>query len=113
MSRAEAGAPVSGAGPEPSATFLAGLDELVAALGGRATARQMVEALADGAHRDDFAVLRSALRKLYPELGGGLPTAQQLGYTLRSLSGRVAGGRTVVQARKNTRGVSWAVRRAG
>jgi hypothetical protein len=56
------------------------------------------------ARRDDFGVLRSALRQLYPELEGGLPTARQLGYTLRSLSGRVAVGRTIVQAKKNTRG---------
>ena len=72
-----------------------------------------MRSLADDAHRDGFGALRSALCQLYPVLGGGLPTAQPLGYTLRSLNGRVAGGRTVVQAREHTRGVSWAVRRAG
>ena len=110
MSRAEPGASESGAGSEALAAFLGGLEELLASLGGQATARRVVAALADEANRDAFGALRSALRQLYPELEGGLPTARQLGYTLRSLSGRVAAGRTIVQAKKNTRGVTWAVR---
>ncbi len=32
---------------------------------------------------------------------------------LRSFRGRDLGGRRIVQARKNTRGVTWAVRKAG
>ncbi len=106
MTRSDLGAPGSGAEPEVLEAFVVSLAELLAALGGQATIRRMVEALADEAHREAFGVLRSALRQLYPELGGGLPTAQQLGHTLRSLSGRAIGGRMVVQARKNTRGVT-------
>ncbi len=113
VSRSELGAPGSGAVPDPRAAFLAGLEELLAALGGQATTRQMVDALSDEADREAFGVLRGALRQLYPELGGGLPTSRQLGYTLRSLSGREIGGRRIVQARKNTRGVTWAVRKTG
>ncbi len=113
VTRSALGAPAASAELEVPATFMDGLEELLASLGGQATTRQMAEALADEANRDAFGVLRSALRQLHPELADGLPTAQQLGYTLRSLSGREAGGRRIVQVRKSTRGVTWAVRKTG
>ncbi len=113
MSRSQPGAPEAGAESETSTAFARGVEELLAALGGRATARQMVEALTEEGKREAFGVLRAALRRLYPELGGGLPTARQLGYTLRSFRGREVGGRRIVQARKNTRGVTWSVRKTG
>ncbi len=113
MSRSQPGATDAGTEPETAAAFARGVEELLAALGGRATARQMADALGSEGNREAFGVLRAALRRLFPELGGGLPTARQLGYTLRSFRDRDLGGRRIVQARKNTRGVTWAVRRAG
>ena len=75
--------------PEVLPAFVAGLEELLAALGGRATAREMAAALAAGENRHRFGALRSALGQLLPHLGGGAP---------------------IVHAERNPGGVTWAVR---
>ncbi len=91
--------------------LLDGIDELVAALGGPATARQMVQTLAAEENRDRFDRLRSALRQLFPEAEDGLPTPRQLGYALRSCRRRRGGERAVVGAGRSPGGMTWAVRR--
>ena len=109
----------SGASPAPRRAdagvlelFVEGLDELLADLGGQATAREMVAALAADAEGRRFGSLRSALGRLFPRLSGGLPTPRELGYKLRAFADRPAGGRTIVHARKSSPGVTWAVRSA-
>jgi hypothetical protein len=93
------------------AALLEGLEELFADLGGEATARAMVAALGAEANRDRFQALRTALRELFPRLKPGeVPTARQLGYKLRAYTGRIVDGRSVVQAKKSTKGVTWALR---
>ncbi len=93
--------------------LLEGLEELFADLGGGATARAMVAALAAEENRDRFTALRATLCELFPRRKTGeLPTARELGYRLRSYTGRIVDGRSVVQVKKSTKGVTWGLRRS-
>ncbi len=60
MSRSGPGAPGSGVEPEASAAFARGMEELLAALGGQATARRMIDALAQQPTGRLSGVLRAA-----------------------------------------------------
>ncbi len=93
-----------------AAALFASLEELLAALGGRATARQMVAALTAAENGGRFALLRAALGALLPQVGNGLPTVRQLGYVLRSRRRHTAGGRSLVATGRSAGGVRWAIR---
>ncbi len=97
-------------GVEALEPFVDGLEELLAELGGQATARRMAAALGAEDNRQRFAALRTALRQLSPGTGAGPPTARQLGYALRACHGRTAGGRTIVQTKNSTRGATWSLK---
>ncbi len=84
------------------------LAEALADLDGQATARCLLEHLA--AHRERFETLRGALADLFPSLAAGdLPTAVALGNKLRTVRGRVLGGRRLREASRDFRGVRWHV----
>ena len=103
--------------------LLEGLDELLAAHGGPATVHQILELLDAGAERrfagaaaqsspvaPGFETLRTALVEAFPRLKAGeLPTPVQLGRKLRSLRGRVIGGRCAVPLEKTRKGMLWAI----
>ncbi len=94
------------------AAFLEGLEELFGELGGEATAREMVEALSAEGNQDRFVGLRSVLRELFPRhKSGDLPTTSQLGFKLRSFTGRLVDGRCVTQTKKSSKGATWALRK--
>ncbi len=90
--------------------LLASLEEVLHALGGAATARQLTRALqTDSARYPAFA---AAFRGLFPDLRPGDREAiTRLGYRLRALKGRVLGGRVLTEARRTRDGVTWAIQR--
>ncbi len=92
-----------------AANLVRGLGELLAEVGGAATAGEILRYL-DGAKAEpQFASLCAALEELYPRLRpGDLPTTVQLGNKLRSLRGRNFGGR-FVRGRKTRQGMVWSV----
>ncbi len=88
-----------------------GLAQLLAGLGGVATAREIVARLAAAPAR--HRLLRSALAELFPRLKDGeLPRPTQLAGKLRAYRGRMARGASIEQHSKSYQGARWTVRRA-
>ena len=85
-----------------------GLGEMLQALGGVASSKEILDALATGANVN----LRSSLAALFPTLDAEeLPTPAQLSAKLSSLRDRIAGGAWIEQGARNYKGVRWRVRR--
>ncbi len=92
--------------------LIAGFDELLADLGGSATAREIVGHLAQAETQDRYTALRGVLAELFPRLKKGeLPTAAKLAFKLRTFRGRVVAGASIDRGAKSHRGVSWTVRK--
>ncbi len=92
--------------------LIAGFDELLADLGGSATAREIVGRLAQAETQDRYKTLRGVLAELFPRLKKGeLPTASKLAFKLRTFRGRVVAGASIDRGAKSHRGVSWTVRK--
>ncbi len=92
------------------AGLVRGLEELLAELGGAATARCLVLALAEPGNAERFTALRAVLEELFPRLKAGeLPTPAQLGFKLRSLRGRVIDGASI-RGKKTNAGIVWRVK---
>ncbi len=88
--------------------LLDGLAELLATLGGRATARRILQELetAPAIHEK----LRAAIEDVFGRLKAGeLPTPAQFGRKLRTLRGRILGGLHLAQGSRTRRGVAWTV----
>ncbi len=96
--------------PAVAGELLEGLEEVLTALGGAGTARQITAAVA--AEPERFADLAAAFERLFPDLEPGDPAlAVALGYRLRHLKRRPAGGRVLIQTRRTRDGAVWAVDR--
>ena len=92
--------------------LLQGLDELLSARGEPATVHQVLESLDTADGRARFDTLGTALAEAFPRLKAGeLPTPVQLGRKLRSLRGRVVGGRRLAPLEKTRQGLLWTVER--
>ncbi len=90
--------------------LLAGLEHILGALGGAATARRIVRTLAAESAR--FPDLAAACERLMPEIDPAEPgAAAVLGYRLRNLKGRVLDGRVLLESRRTRDGIAWTVRR--
>ncbi len=91
------------------AGLVRGLEELLTELGGAATTRRIVLALAEPEKARRFTALRGVLEELFPRLqAGDLPTPTQLGFKLRSLRGRVIDGASI-EGRKTNAGIVWKI----
>ena len=95
-------------------SLVLGLEDLLAELGGVATAKEILTHLASEGNAFRFEGLRSALEDLFPRLATGeLPTPVQLGMKLRKVHGRVVEGAAIVQAPRSPKGARWTVQRRG
>ncbi len=99
--------------------LLDGLGELLEALGGAASSREILSELARPPRGGEepaagrYQTLRSALAELFPTLDAeALPTPAQLSARLRSLRGRGAGGARIERGARGYSGVRWSIRRA-
>ena len=93
-----------------AADLLAGIESLLESLGGSATARRMVAALA--AEPERYPELAASLPHWIPDLDPAEPgAAAALGLCLRRLKGRASGGRILDEERRTRDGIDWAVRR--
>ncbi len=91
--------------------LLDGLAEVLAPLGGRATARRILQELE--ASPAIHEKLRAAIEDVFFRLRAGeLPTPAQLGRKLRSLRGRILGGLRLQQGPKSRQGAVWSVEQA-
>ncbi len=87
--------------------FIQGLERAIAALGGEATARQIMHALATEPER--FPELAAALERLARHRPpGDRSPAAALGVCLRKVKGRVSGDRALVVTRRARAGMVWA-----
>ncbi len=92
--------------------LIAGTGEVLADLGGSATAREIVAHLARAENVGHYATLRATLAELFPRLKKDeLPTASKLAFKLRAFRGRVVAGASIDRGAKSYRGVCWTVRR--
>ncbi len=89
------------------ADFVVGLGELLADLGGAATARQIVERLAAPASSGRYLRLRAGLAGLDPRWRGGQAGAASLGLLLRRYAGEVVEGVCIERLHKTYLGVVW------
>ncbi len=93
-------------------SLVVGLEEVLAGLGGVATAKEILRELGGDAFPFRFEILRGAIDELFPRLKQDeLPTPKQLGIKLRKFHGRVVAGAAVVQAPRSPKGAQWTVRR--
>ncbi len=107
--RAVAGAP-DDAGDADGGKLITALESAIDTLGGEATARQLIDALA--ADPEGFPELAAVLERIAPRLRpGARSSAVALGVCLRAVKGRVFDGRTLVAAHRTRDGLAWAVGR--
>ena len=99
---------VTEASEAEAADFLAGFGSLLESLGGSATARRVVAALA--AEPERHPELAASLSHWIPDLDPAAPgAAAALGVCLRRFKGRSFGGRILGEERRTRDGIAWAV----